>query len=259
MNRFGDLTKEEFKRSILTVRTRKSGKVTSLQTVDAELPSTWDWTKRGGVTPVPNQGQCGSCWAFAALGAVETCHFIQTGNLVALSAQQLMDCSSNNGNNGCDGGLMDQSYQYIMQNKGIDSEACYPYVAEQNNCNYKPSCCASTVTSFVDLPAGNETELQIATYKTSIAVAIDASHSSFQFYSAGVYYEPDCSATQLDHSPLVVGWGVVNGMEYWNVRNSWGTDWGNKGYVMMSRNRDNNCGIASMGSYPVGCYDCKSN
>jgi len=255
MNRFGDLTNEEFKRTMLTVKSRKPGKISYPE--DAELPVTWDWTKRGGVTPVPNQEQCGSCWCFAALGAVETCHFIQTGTLVALSAQQLMDCSGNFGNQGCNGGLMDSAFQYIIANKGIDTEACYPYVAQQNdNCTYKASCCGSTVTSFVDLPPGNETALQYATYKNSIAVGIDAGEYSFQFYSTGVYYEPKCNANELDHSPLVVGWGVAKGLEYWNVRNSWGTDWGMKGYIWMSRNKDNNCGIASEASYPLGCYNC---
>jgi len=221
------------------------------------LPTSWSWLEKGGVTPVPTQGECGSCWAFASIGSVETCAFVDSGQLVALSAQQLMDCSTSYGNEGCNGGLMDQAYQYMIDAKGIDSEKCYPYIQVQNDtCNYQPSCCKAVLKGYKDVQAENETALQYATSQSSVAVGIDASQQSFQFYSSGIYYEPACSSTNLDHSPLVVGWGFSQQSDYWIVRNSWGTSWGNQGYILMSRNRDNNCGIASEASFASDCKKC---
>jgi len=255
MNRFGDMTNTEFKTFYLSsTKTDQNG--AQFQPESVPLPTTWDWTAKGGVTPVPNQGQCGNCWVFSALGSVETCHFIQTGKLVPLSVQQLMDCSGSYGNHGCEGGFMTTSFQYIIANGGIDTEACYPITGEPSTCHYKKSCCGSTVTNFASVQVGNETALQLAVFRTAVAVAIDASQTSFQFYSSGVYYEPACSSTNVDHTPLAVGWGVSQGQAYWNLRNSWGEDWGMKGYIWMARNRNNNCGIATLASFPIGCFNC---
>jgi len=222
-----------------------------------DLPVSWSWEEKGGVTAVPTQGQCGSCWAFAAIGSVETCSFINTGKLIPLSAQQMMDCSNSYGNMGCNGGLMDQAFQYLIDNKGTDSEACYPYTQQDGiSCNYTASCCTTILTGYKDVPSGNETALQYATAIASVAVGMDASAQSFQFYSSGVYYEPACSSTNLDHSPLVVGWGVSQGLDFWNVRNSWGTSWGMNGYIWLSRNKNNNCGIATIASFASDCKKC---
>jgi len=258
MNQFGDLTHKEFSNQYLGgIPKRKRDHVQTLPAV--ELPVSWDWVAKGAVTPVENQDQCGSCYAFSVTGSVEGCHFINTGVLVQASAQNILDCTYNNGNDGCNGGLFDPSYQYIMSNNGIDSEACYPYTAQDNpTCMYNKSCCVSTVSGFVDVPSGDENALQQAVYINPAAIALDASQTSFQFYSNGVYYDPGCSNTSVDHSALAVGWGVDSGNEYWNVKNSWGVSWGMKGYIWMSRNRQDNCGIASEASYPTGCFACKS-
>jgi len=153
---------------------------------------------------------------------------------------------------------MDDGYQYIIQNGGIDSEACYPYSAESGTCNYQQSCCAATITGYKDVLPGSETALLAATYVTPSAIGLDASQSSFQFYSSGIYYDAACSNSSLDHSALTVGWGTdaVQDSDYWIVKNSWGVDWGMKGYILMSRNRGNNCGIATLASYPTGCNNC---
>jgi len=151
---------------------------------------------------------------------------------------------------------MDDGFQYIMDNKGIDTEKSYPYTAEDGNCVYNKANCASTVTSFTDVTSGSESALLTAVYSAPTSVAIDASQSSFQFYSGGVYDEPNCSSQQLDHGVLAVGYGTDNGVDYWLVKNSWGTSWGMSGYIEMSRNKNNQCGIATMASLPHGCGSC---
>ncbi|CAF0731501.1 unnamed protein product [Adineta steineri] len=163
-----------------------------------------------------------------------------------------MDCSGKFGNQGCNGGLMDSSFQYIKVNKGIDTEASYQYEAQEGDCRFNRTNVGATDTGFVDLPQGNETALQIAIATVGpISVAIDASQSSFQFYSSGVYDEPNCSTTNIDHSFTLVGYDTYQGKQYYIAKNSWGDTWGNKGYVWMSRNKNNQCGIASTGSYPL--------
>jgi len=210
-----------------------------------------NWVNKGAVTAVKNQGQCGSCWSFSTTGSVEGAHFLATGKLVSLSEQNLVDCSTTEGNEGCNGGLMDYAFEYIEKNKGIDTEASYPYRATgPNRCAFKPADVGATITSYHDIPSGSESALQTGVDKQPVSVAIDAGHNSFQLYKSGVYYEPACSSTQLDHGVLAVGYGTGSS-DYWLVKNSWGADWGMSGYIQMSRNKNNNCGIATSASYPI--------
>jgi len=254
MNQFGDLTNEEFRAMYLGTKINASNVIQrgSLHVYDSSVPMAddVDWRKKNAVTPVKNQGQCGSCWAFSAVGSLEGSWSISKGKLVSLSEQNLVDCSSSYGNDGCDGGLMDQAFDYIIANKGIDTEDSYKYTARDGNCKFNKNTIGSTMTKYTDVTAQSETALQSAIMKQPISVAIDASHSSFQFYSSGVYFESRCSATQLDHGVTAVGYGSSSS-DYYIVKNSWGTDWGMSGYILMSRNRNNNCGIASMSSYPT--------
>jgi len=211
-----------------------------------------DWVSKGAVTGIKNQGQCGSCWSFSTTGSVEGAHFLSTGKLVSLSEQNLVDCSTSEGNDGCNGGLMDYAFQYIIKNHGIDTEASYSYTATgPNACHFKAADVGATITSYTDVASGNEAALATAVDKQPVSVAIDASHTSFQLYSSGVYYEPSCSTSQLDHGVLAVGYGTDGSSDFWYVKNSWGTSWGIKGYIWMSRNRNNNCGIATAASYPI--------
>jgi len=162
-----------------------------------------------------------------------------------------MDCSTAQGNQGCDGGLMTAAMQYIISNNGIDTEASYPYTAEDGtSCQYTTANKGATLTGFTNVQTGSESDLQAKTYLGPVSVAIDASQNSFQFYSSGVYYEPACSSTALDHGVLSAGWGVSGSTPYWLVKNSWGTDWGLDGFIWMSRNKNNNCGIATMATLP---------
>jgi len=212
-----------------------------------------NWVTKGAVTAVKDQGQCGSCWSFSTTGSLEGEKFIKTGTLTSLSEQNLIDCSTAEGNDGCNGGLMDSAFKYVISNKGIDTEASYPYTTSgPNSCKFKPADIGDTITSYKDVTRGSESALQTAVTQQPISVAIDASHNSFQLYSSGVYYEPACSTSSLDHGVLAVGYGTsASGTDYWLVKNSWGKNWGMSGYLQMSKGRNNNCGIATMASYPI--------
>jgi len=250
MNKFADLTSEEFAAIYLGTR-YTAPKVTNTPTVSqVNAPASVDWRTKGAVTKIKDQGQCGSCWAFSTTGSTEGCHFLSKMKLVSVSEQNLMDCSTAQGNQGCDGGLMTQAMDYIISNKGIDTEASYPYTAEDGTCTFQSSNVGATLTSYVNVNQGDENDLMAKVVMAPTSVAIDASQSSFQLYTSGVYYEPSCSSTQLDHGVLAVGYGTSSGSDYWIVKNSWGTSWGMSGYIWMSRNKSNNCGIATMATLP---------
>ncbi|KFO96671.1 Cathepsin S, partial [Calypte anna] len=216
-----------------------------------QLPERMDWREQGCVTEVKNQGSCGSCWAFSAVGALEAQVKLKTGKLVALSAQNLIDCSSTYGNQGCSGGFMTNAFQYIIDNQGIDSEESYPYTAQNGTCEYNPSARAATCSRYVELPFADEQALQEAVATVGpISVAIDATQPTFFLYRSGVYDDPRCSQ-EVNHGVLVVGYGTLEDKEYWLVKNSWGVHFGDEGYIRMARNHHNHCGIASYPSYPL--------
>jgi len=253
---FADLTNQEYQKTYLgthfdgTERLAAAAAIRPTANLES-LPDTVDWVKEGAVTPIKNQGQCGSCWSFSTTGSTEGIHFISTKNLVSLSEQNLMDCSKSYGNEGCQGGLMDQAFKYIVANKGIDTESSYPYTMANEKCEYKVANKGATIKSYKDVTSGSETALQTASVQQPVSVAIDASHESFQLYKSGVYDETACSSTALDHGVLVVGYGTAGSTDYWLVKNSWGVQWGIEGYIWMSRNKNNQCGIATMASYPT--------
>jgi len=252
INEFADLTNKEFVR-------KYNGFVapSNLEDVKAEthiditsLPDSIDWRSAGYVTPVKNQGQCGSCWAFSAVVTMEGAHFNKTGDLVSLSEQQLVDCVGKD--HGCNGGLPFDAIRYVIHSHGIDTEESYPYSAKQGECHFNKSDIGATVRHVVRLPSGDEDALQNAVATIGpISVGIDASQPSFQLYKHGVYKAHHCSSTQLDHGVAVVGYGTENGHDYYLVKNSWGASWGEEGYIKMPRNQHNRCGIASMAVYAV--------
>ncbi|XP_063610310.1 procathepsin L-like [Penaeus indicus] len=263
MNKYGDMLHHEFVSTMNGFRGNHTGGYKSNRAFtgatfiepddDVQLPKSVDWRTKGAVTPVKDQGQCGSCWAFSATGALEGQTYRKTGQLVSLSEQNLVDCSRKFGNNGCNGGLMDNAFEYVKENGGIDTEDSYPYDGEDEKCHYNPRSAGAEDKGFVDVREGSEHALKKAIATVGpVSVAIDASHESFQFYSHGVYIEPECSPEMLDHGVLAVGYGIDDdGTDYWLVKNSWGTTWGDQGYVKMARNRDNQCGIASSASFPL--------
>jgi len=267
INQFADLTNQEFNQlykgynSSRKIAARKTPAVPSPKvTCPSGTQGTCDWTAAGVVTGIKNQGQCGSCWSFSTTGSLEGQYALLGHPLTGLSEQQLVDCSTSYGNDGCNGGLMDNAFQYV-EAYGLESEAFYPYTATgPNTCVYNAADLVLAVheeSGYTDVPSGSETALtNDVTSKGPVSVAIDASHSSFQFYTSGVYYEPACSSTQLDHGVLAVGWGTTTGTypNYYVVKNSWGISWGANGYIWMARNQNNNCGIATEASYPTLAY-----
>ncbi|KAK7800069.1 hypothetical protein U0070_027606 [Myodes glareolus] len=241
MNAFGDMTNEEFRQLVNGYKHQRHRKGKVFQ--------------EPLMLQIPKSGQCGSCWAFSASGALEGQMFLKTGKLVSLSEQNLVDCSRAEGNQGCNGGLMDYAFQYILNNKGLDSEESYPYEAKDGPCKYRPEFAVANDTGYVDIPQLEKALMKAVATVGPIAVAMDASHSSFQFYHSGIYYEPECSSKDLDHGVLVVGYGFEgtdsSKNKYWIVKNSWGTKWGMDGFVHIAKDRNNHCGLATAASYPT--------
>jgi len=262
MNHFGDMLHHEFVQIMngfdyaakMAIRAEPNNdRIVYMAPANVEeFPETMDWREKGAVTPVKDQGQCGSCWAFSSTGSLEGQHFRKTGKLLSLSEQNLVDCSKDFGNNGCNGGLMDLAFRYIKANGGIDTERSYPYEGTELKCHFNPETIGETDKGFVDIPQGSEEDLKKALATVGpVSIAIDASHESFQFYSHGVYDEPECDPMGLDHGVLAVGYGTLDDQDYWLVKNSWSEKWGLDGYIRMSRNKNNQCGVASSASYPL--------
>jgi len=256
INKFSDNTFEEYVQIFKPFNLKEKKGATYLEPSNVgDAPSSVDWRTKGYVTPVKQQGQCNSSWAFSATGSLEGQHFRSTGKLVSLSEQNLIDCSKAWGNNGCKDGTADYAYQYIIDNKGIDTETSYPYRGMDNvTCQFKAVNVGATMVGFYNFPLNStESTLQSAVAAFGpISAVIDASQISFQFYAGGVYDEPNCSSTQLNHHVLVVGYGTTfSGKDFWLVKNDVGTTWGESGYIKMSRNKNNQCGIATHCTYPL--------
>lgn len=264
MNHFGDLSPEEFKMRYTGYLGRSPGvahlhakntKAVASQT-NVTTKSSVDWVSSGAVTDVKNQGSCGSCWSFSTTGAVEGLVYIKTGTLTSLSEQDLIDCSGNYGNNACNGGLMDYAFEYVMA-KGLDTESDYPYEEKlDSTCSHSshtPAVAAGFVTGYTDVTA-SVTALKAAVAQQPVSVAIEADQSSFQFYSSGVL--TSSCGTSLDHGVLLVGYGTdsSSGTGYWKVKNSWGSSWGEDGFIRLSSDVSQSggqCGILMSASYPT--------
>ncbi|KAL4568750.1 hypothetical protein LXL04_024365 [Taraxacum kok-saghyz] len=263
LNRFADVTNEEYRSMYLGTRADANRRIAKLQRGEISrryavqdnemLPVEVDWRRSGAVAPIKNQGSCGSCWAFSTVAAVEGINKIVTGDLISLSEQELVDCD-NKYNSGCNGGTMDYAFEFIVANGGIDTESDYPYKGVGNTCDpIRNKAKIVTIDGYEDVPPMNERALMKAVAHQPVSVGIEASGKAIQLYTEGVF--TGSCGTSLDHGVVVVGYGSENGKDYWIVRNSWGTNWGEDGYFRMERNiigtRSGKCGIAMMASYPV--------
>ncbi|XP_020090257.1 oryzain alpha chain-like [Ananas comosus] len=272
LNRFADLTNDEFRSLYLGLRPRRrrpevlrlrrspeSEEEATRRGADRyrfrdgdELPDAVDWREKGAVAPVKDQGSCGSCWAFSAVAAVEGINQIVTDDLIVLSEQELVDCDTSY-NQGCNGGLMDYAFEFIINNGGIDTEEDYPYKGTDGRCDpYRKNAKVVKIDSYEDVPVNDEKSLQKAVANQPVSVAIEGGGRAFQLYESGVF--TGYCGTSLDHGVTAVGYGTENGKDYWIVKNSWGKSWGESGYIRMARNINSaagKCGIAMEASYPI--------
>ncbi|KAL8428858.1 hypothetical protein Efla_002956 [Eimeria flavescens] len=260
MNKFGDWTREEFARMAgfksnpASLQQSRLGVDNRLLAAPSEpLPASIDWREKGCVTAPKDQGQCGSCWAFSTTGAVEGAWCSKKGKLFSLSEQMLMDCSRYLGNNGCNGGLMDDAFSYVTQ-KGLCEEKDYPYEAKDAKCRASKCKPSVHIKGFFDIPPGNEAAMRaaLATHGP-VSVAIQADQVDFQFYKSGVFDAP-CGSS-LDHGVLLVGYGTDSktNKDFFIMKNSWGKGWGQEGYMLMAQHKgkEGQCGLLLSGSYPL--------
>lgn len=217
------------------------------------VPESVNWVTAGAVTPVKNQGQCGSCWSFSTTGAMEGAYYVKNGKMpstAGFSEEQLVACDHKD--NACNGGWMDNAFAWIKSNGGITTEEDYPYTSGAGSV---PSCntavtnvAGSAPSSYTDVQAGSVSAMMTAVAKQPVSIAIQADQRDFQHYSGGVL-SSGCGQ-QLDHGVLNVGYGTDSGMDYWLVKNSWGASWGDSGYIKILKDDSNLCGVLSAASYP---------
>jgi KDEL-tailed cysteine endopeptidase len=235
INKFADWTPAEYRR-LLSYKPTRGAKVLSQEYTNVSIPTSVDWRTEGAVNPVKDQGQCGSCWAFSAVGALESRYKISAGTLFSLSEQQLVDCATGSpySSEGCNGGEMTDGFDYSSV-KGMMTGADYPYKAYDQACKYD----SSKVTPVKGqghfmVPPNSATALKTEVANGPVSVAIEADTFVFQFYSGGILNSSKCG-TNLDHGVIAVGYGVDSTKgEYFIVRNSWGASWGEKGYVRIA-------------------------
>jgi cathepsin L len=231
------------------------------------VPASVDWRTQGAVTPVKDQGQCGSCWSFSTTGALEGIYAIKRANLVSFSEQQLVDCDyirAGGTSLGCNGGDMGSAMEWIGKNNGLCTEQAYPYFSGTTKTNgaCQKSCSVvsgSDISTTVSVSANSDNAMMTALAQQPVSVAIEADQSSFQLYKSGVF--TGSCGTNLDHGVLLVGYGNMNGLDYYIMKNSWSTSWGSQGYMYMGKGVDatgkpynggkGQCGVLMQGVYPV--------
>jgi len=260
INQFTDLTPQEFKETYLGGYKLKSEVGSygckTFSSGATGSPSSIDWRNNGAVTSVKDQGQCGSCWTFSSTGAIEGAWAISKGQLVDLSEEQLVECATgiSYGSHGCNGGQMEGAFKYVIQN-GQCALSSYPYTSSNGQSGSCETCSpVAHISSCSDVKPNDQLSLKAAVALQPVSIAIEADTRYFQSYSSGILTSSSCG-TNLDHGVLIVGYGNENGQDYWLVKNSWGTTWGDKGYVKIARSDSINdpgiCGIAMDPSFPT--------
>ena len=247
MNKLSAFTQSEYKLLAGThvsrfLHSSRSGQFTKATEDDKEI----DWRQNGYVSPVQDQGQCTSDWAFSAVASAESCTAIKSGKLTPLSVQNLLDCNPTC--YGCVAGIASVALQYIIDSQAgkLSTDDEYPYTAAQGVCKFNAETAVYAVSSWASVESGNENALATAVEEMGPAAAVvDASLTSFQLYSSGIYNDKNCSPYDPTHAVAIVGFGIQGSSKYWIVKNSWGVSWGEEGYMRLVRG-DNMCGIASI-------------
>jgi len=243
VTKFMDMTPTEFKNTVLMRNPLKNipGPVAKEIVPNIAAPASFDWRNQGAVTPVYNQGQCGSCWAFSTTEDIESVCFLAVHTLTSLSVQQIVDCDTSD--SGCGGGNPPTAYQYVISAGGMDTWQSYPYTAENGNCQFNSGNVAATIQNWNYVTESNS-EQQMINYLVSngpLSVCVDA--ESWQYYTGGIITTSSNCGTSLDHCVMITGYATESGTDFWWVRNSWGTDWGENGYLQVERGYDV-CGIS---------------
>jgi len=251
VTKFFDLTPEEFKNygcggPLIGRFTLPETRAEPMPTLSAAPPAAWDWSDHGAVTPVKNQQQCGSCWAFSTVGMLEGAWFLAGNSLTSLSEQEFVDCSKTSF--GCGGGWPFWALTDILTlYKGsVDTEASYPYTAADGTCTAGSHTQGAVYTSYKiycdeQTPKCNETAMVDLLYSTGpLSACLDA--GPFQSYQSGILNPPSCDPSEIDHCITITGYGSASGQDYWRIKNSWGQDWGEQGYVRLARG-NGVCGI----------------
>jgi C1A family cysteine protease len=254
LNQFSDLSEEEFLIKY-TGYTGFSSSDNVVPHVNKGTPSNdnVDWRLKGVVADVKNQASCGSCWAFSAVAAFESAWALHGNNLTTFSEQQLVDCSGSYGNEGCNGGLMNNAFNYwIKGSKGVETDTVYPYTAKDGSCKFDASKIVGTIRAYSAIAKRDCDGLLHAITNQPVSVAIAA--NAIMQYKSGIFDNMRCG-TQLNHGVTAIGYGVEGDKEFWLVRNSWGAAWGEKGYIRFLRKDvakdDGICGICLASSYPT--------
>jgi len=256
ITKFADMSVEEFKTTILMSNiVKEQATSTHRSTISATLdPVSFDWRDHNAVTPVKDQGQCGSCWAFSASEAIESAWILKghaTISSINLSPQQIVDCDTIDGVQGCNGGYTESAYDYIVQVGGQEQIANYPYTAKNGKCKFEDKFVDAKIASYTPIPK-DETKLPATLASTGpLSICLDAER--WQDYKSGIMTNYDCCPTlkcEMDHCVQLVGYNSTGSMSYWIVRNSWNTDWGVNGYIYLEMGK-NTCGLSNDVTWPT--------
>ncbi|SPP74269.1 blast:Cathepsin L [Drosophila guanche] len=266
LNPLADMTKKEIA-TLLGSKVSESGEkytnghinfVTAPNPASANLPESFDWREKGGVTPPGFQGVgCGACWSFATTGALEGHLFRRTGVLASLSQQNLVDCADDYGNMGCDGGFQEYGFEYIRDH-GITLANRYPYTQFEMQCRQNetagqpPRESLVKIRDYATITPGDEQKMkEVVATLGPLACSMNAAPISFEQYQGGIYADEECNQDEVNHSVVVVGYGSEGGRDYWIIKNSYSQNWGEGGFMRILRNAGGFCGIASECSYPI--------